>query len=389
MSKREVGFGVLLGGLLGGMPGVAPLYAETLTDRDACLLEALRTADPGMSVGELKAGCEQAADVAGAGGSSADTTPAVEAAPHEVAPAETVGGGMASGETAAGESANGESDGSETAAAESGSGATDATAPDTSLVDQRIMAEASVRSNPFVLLPHKLNYILPFSYNSSPNYGIYNIPESDFDRIEVKFQLSFKMPVVEDLLGTGSDLYVAYTNQSYWQAYNRDISSPFRETDHEPEVFLMIPNDWGLFGWKNSIVQVGAVHQSNGQSGYLSRSWNRVYADFVLEKGNMLVNFKPWHRIHESNDDNPDISDYYGNYELTGLYKKGDNTFSLMMRNLFDSDGRDTYQLDWSFPMYKRWRGYMQYFNGYGESLVDYNAKSRRIGFGIQLSDWL
>ncbi|MEJ2590897.1 MAG: phospholipase A [Candidatus Thiodiazotropha sp.] len=384
MSKREVWFGVLLGGLLGGMPGVAPLYAETLTGRDACLLEALRNADPGMSVGELRAGCEQTA-----GGPSAGATPSVEAAPHQAAPAETAGGEMATGATVAGESVNGESATGETATAASGSGATDATAPDTSLVDKRILAEASVRSNPFVLLPHKLNYILPFSYNSSPNYGIYNIPESDFDRIEVKFQLSFKMPVVEDLLGTGSDLYVAYTNQSYWQAYNRDISSPFRETDHEPEIFLVIPNDWGLFGWKNSIVQLGVVHQSNGQSGYLSRSWNRVYADFVLEKGNMLVNFKPWHRIHESNDDNPDISDYYGNYELTGLYKKGDNTFSLMMRNLFDGDGRDTYQLDWSFPMYKRWRGYVQYFNGYGESLVDYNAKSRRIGFGIQLSDWL
>lgn len=360
---------------MGGVSGVAPLCAETLTSMDACLLEALRNADPGMSVGELKAGCERFAG---------------EAASGEASPPETPHPEMGSGETPADEAVTGQGKAAEAVAGEMGQDEHEAPAEtETSLVDKRILAEKSTRSNPFVLLPHKLNYILPFSYNSSPNYGIYNIPESDFDRIEVKFQLSFKMPVVEDLLGTDTDLYVAYTNQSYWQAYNRDISSPFRETDHEPEIFLVTPTDLGLFGWKNSIVQVGAVHQSNGQSGYLSRSWNRVYANFILEKGSMLLSFKPWHRIHESNDDNPDITDFYGNYELTGLYKKGSNTFSLMARNLFDSEGRDTYQLDWSFPLYKRWRGYIQYFNGYGESLIDYNNKNRRIGFGLQLSDWL
>ena len=267
--------------------------------------------------------------------------------------------------------------------------AVDSSPADESLVDRRMLAEKATRSNPFVLSPHKLNYILLASYNDTPNFAIYNIPESDFDRVEMKFQLSFKMPVIEDLLGSDADLYVAYTNLSFWQAYNRDISSPFRETVHEPEAFLMVPNDWEIFGWKNSILQIGAVHQSNGQGGYLSRSWNRVYANFIFEKNNILLGFKPWHRIHESNDDNPDISDYFGHYELSGLYKKGKNTFSLMARNLFDSDGRDTYQLDWSFPLYKRWRGYMQYFNGYGESLVDYNVESHRIGFGLQLSDWL
>ncbi|MES9823374.1 MAG: phospholipase A [Candidatus Thiodiazotropha endolucinida] len=258
-----------------------------------------------------------------------------------------------------------------------------------SLVEKRISAERKTRSNPFVLSPHKQNYVMLASYNDKPNYEIYNTPPSEFDRVEMKFQLSFKMPVVESLFDSRADLYAAYTNLSFWQAYNRDISSPFRETMHEPELFLVIPNDWSLFGWRNVLQQYGVVHQSNGQGGFLSRSWNRAYANFLFERGNFLVGVKPWYRIPEDNDDNPDIDDFLGRYELRGIYKREKQTFSLMLRNLFDGDNRDTMQLDWSFPIHGRWRGYLQYFNGYGESLIDYNAKSHRLGFGLQLTDWL
>lgn len=30
-----------------------------------------------------------------------------------------------------------------------------------------------------------------------------------------------------------------YTNQSFWQMYNRDYSEPFRETNHEPAIWLL------------------------------------------------------------------------------------------------------------------------------------------------------
>jgi phospholipase A1 len=258
-----------------------------------------------------------------------------------------------------------------------------------SLVEKRILEEKKTRSNPFVLSPHKQNYVLLASYNDKPNHEVYNIPASEFDHVEMKFQLSFKIPVVESLFDTRADLYAAYTNLSFWQAYNRDISSPFRETVHEPELFLAVPNDWSLFGWRNVLQQFGVVHQSNGQGGFRSRSWNRAYANFIFERDSFLVGVKPWYRIPEDNDDNPDIDDFLGRYELRGIYKRENQTFSLMLRNLFDGENRDTMQLDWSFPIHGRWRGYLQYFNGYGESLIDYNAESHRLGFGVQLTDWL
>lgn len=321
------------------------LSAETLTDYQSCLLRRLESAAPSLSVAELKLLC--------------DTDPVVQSSdqqpPQSTEESEDL-------------------------------------APD-SLIGNRLDAEKATRSNPFVLLPHKQNYALLASYNAEPNYQVYSNSDSEFDRWEIKFQLSFKMPVMEGLFGTDADLYAAYTNLSFWQAYNQEISSPFRETNHEPELFVevpdMWPSDWELHGWRNALMRLGVVHQSNGQGGYRSRSWNRMYANFVFEKKNILVGFKPWYRIPEDNDDNPDIDDFLGRYEIQGLYKNRDQTFSLMLRNLFDGDSRDTLQLDWSFPLYGRWRGYLQYFYGYGESLIDYNAKSNRLGFGLQLTDWL
>ncbi len=319
--------------------------AGPLTEYQNCLLRQLDIAAPARTVADIKARCQLSS---------------VEQADEAGDPAETLESEQESGG---------------------------------SLVANRRDAEKATRRNPFVISPHKQNYVLLATYNAEPNYQVYNRPESDFDRWEIKFQLSYKVPVVEGLFGSEVDLYAAYTNLSFWQAYNRDISSPFRETNHEPELFLSVPDmwpdDWQLDGWRNALMRFGVVHQSNGQGGFLSRSWNRVYADLLFEKRNFLFGIKPWYRIPEDNDDNPYIDDYLGRYEIHGLYKKRRQTFSLMLRNLFDAENRDTVKIDWSFPLYGRWRGYLQYFNGYGESLIDHNAKTHRLGFGLQLTDWL
>ena len=69
-----------------------------------------------------------------------------------------------------------------------------------------------------------------------------------------------------------------------------------------------------------------------------------------------------------------------GHGDVLAVYRKGRNAYSLLLRNNFrTSDNRGALKLNWSFPLYGRLKGYVQYFNGYGESLIDYNHKQQVI----------
>ena len=94
-----------------------------------------------------------------------------------------------------------------------------------------------------------------------------------------------------------------------------------------------------------------------------------------------------WKRFLESSedDDNPDIVDYLGHGELFLGYDRGSHRYGLMLRNPFEYP---TVQLDWSYLLTDNVRLYVQYFNGYGESLIDYNRRANRIGVGFLLNEW-
>jgi len=260
-----------------------------------------------------------------------------------------------------------------------------------SALDRRMQIENKTRYQSFVLTPHKPNYIMPITYNDKPNNAPVDISrDGELDKSEIKFQFSMKFPLAEDLFGEQGTLYFAYTNLSFWQAYNTDISSPFRETVHEPELFISFLALGEYLGFKNRLMQFGLVHQSNGRSGIQSRSWNRIYADFIFQRGNYYLSLKPWYRIAGAEiDDNPDIEKYLGHGEIRGAYAEGKHTVSVMLRNNFHSPNYGAFEINWSFPMSRRVKWFVQYFNGYGESLIDYNARVNRIGVGIAFTDWL
>lgn len=269
-------------------------------------------------------------------------------------------------------------------------------APDEPRVSFAAQSIRESANNPFTLASHKTNYLLPAVYNPSPNKaGLEGLEVDgqpiDLDRVEVQFQLSVQVPVWRGFLGQASFMSLAYTNRSFWQAYNSDDSSPFRETNHEPELIMTWLNDWSLFGFQNVVNQLAFNHQSNGRSEPLSRSWNRIYANFVFEREEYFFHFKPWYRIPEDkeDDDNPDIDDYLGHFELTGGYRSDGHSFTMLLRNNLRSNNRGAVELRWSFPFGNRVRGYVKYFNGYGESLIDYDESVQTLGIGFELAQGL
>lgn len=260
-------------------------------------------------------------------------------------------------------------------------------------IDERIQQEKDTQNNPFVLTPHRMNYILPYTKTHHINRKSYaHDPEwqENFEDEEVKFQLSIKVPLnYGDLLVKDDALYFGFTVQSWWQVYSSDISAPFRETNYQPEVFYLAPTEWTHFGHRFGW-GLGLEHQSNGRSDPLSRSWNRVYVLGIWEKDQTVFALRPWVRLHEksSKDDNSDIQDFMGNFEATLAYKyQKISTYALARANFAKHKGY--VELGATFPLWGRLRGYVQYCDGYGESLIDYNHSQRRIGIGLALTDLL
>jgi len=266
------------------------------------------------------------------------------------------------------------------------------------ILEQRAYADEANELRPFTLMAHRPNYILLASYNANPNNEpwreLSGDPNLELDNVEAQFQLSIKVPLGVDLFNNKMDIFAAYTVRSFWQVYNGDYSAPFRETNYEPEAWLQFRPDWTFWGVKNSVNLIGFAHQSNGRSEPISRSWNRLYANFIFEKGNLAFSIKPWYRFSEDEEDdnNPDITDYMGHFHILAAYKWREHTFSLMSRNNLESGfSKGAVEGTWSFPLgnYKYLKGYVQGFTGYGQSLIDYNSNESSIGIGFAITDWL
>ena len=233
------------------------------------------------------------------------------------------------------------------------------------------------------------------------NNGINNIPTSEnpinfndislgFTDQELKFQLSFKTRVWNNVFNSSVDLWAAYTQSSRWQIFNGAISRPFRETNYEPEIMAIIPTDYSLFGLKGTHIGVSFNHQSNGRANPFSRSWNRIIFEAGLEVKNLSVLIRPWIRLSEDaiEDDNPEILNYLGRGELVVDYHFGKfSWYSIVRHSLrFGDNSRGGFQSDLHWHVNSNLAFKLHTFHGYGESLLDYNYKVSMVGLGVLLN---
>ncbi len=266
------------------------------------------------------------------------------------------------------------------------------------LLTQRMESEAKFEYEGFVLTPHKQNYFLPVYGTNAINIEAYRTLdgfEENLEDLEAMFQLSLKAPLApRGLFVDGDGLFFGFTLEAWWQVYASGISKPFRETNYQPEIFYIAPLNYQFFGADTSIA-IGFEHQSNGRGQDLSRSWNRLYANFLFERENWVVSFRPWYRIPEDEkefefdpggDDNPDIEDFMGHFELSAAYKWENFEFTFQGRQNF-STNLGSAELGITFPLWGKFRGYANAFHGYGDSLIDYNYSQTRLGIGFALND--
>ena len=202
---------------------------------------------------------------------------------------------------------------------------------------------------------------------------------------EIIYQLSAKVRLFD------MNLYFAYTQKSFWQAFNNSDSSPFRETNYNPELFYRIPPGSKLL--KNLGLDAGVEHESNGGTLPSSRSWNRAYITPYYIRAYDLFYLKLWYRFPEdvknspldpAGDDNPDIQDYLGYSEFHYMHQSHHmHHFQMMLRGNYNT-AKGAVNVIYDIPsgskdMYYR----LSLWSGYGETLIDYNRSITRIGIGV------
>ena len=221
----------------------------------------------------------------------------------------------------------------------------------------------------------------------------------------IRFQLSFKFSVLGECAGSAvtdwlGRPYVAYTQVSLWDWMQR--SSPFYDTSYKPELFMLKEN-LRLSQWLPLVrswdLQYGVQHESNGKSGDDSRSMNLVYIKPIFHFGDpdklhLILAPRLFHYIADMSD-NRDMDEYRGYADITAKLGWSDG---LMLGGMFRSGidlKRNTVQVELSYPMY-RLPGcgqvsdnlflFLQVFNGYGESVLDYNKATTGIRAGFAIS---
>ena len=260
--------------------------------------------------------------------------------------------------------------------------------PDKTILEQEIQAQNHAQNYPNLINLYRPTYVLPFYETNNPYNEIYIDATPNDQRVkreELKAYFSFVIPIVRHLYEEKPiALNFAYSQLMYWQVYAK--SQYFRETNYEPELFVE-----NYFN-KYMSAQLGVDHQSNGRGGYLERSWNRGYLQVKFTGKQWLVQVRGWALLAEefsSNLHNPDIAYYLGYENVVLSYKYKKLKTSVEIQNIESGFDRGFVQATISYPVLRTISIYGQFFNGYGQSLIEYNHKNTGFGIGVSLNDWV
>ncbi len=228
--------------------------------------------------------------------------------------------------------------------------------------------------------PYKDNYIV-FGRARTADGS----PPFSGNRLDTKFELGLTFNLFEEITNLTflAPLGFGYSQRSWWDI--SEESQPFAEHNYNPEIFWRFDQPSRPLAGKFPFVDiVGIEHQSNGQQGPESRSWDRAYVqrEFDLLPG-LSVDIKLW-RVIGDEATNTDITDYLGQGEATFKFSPNDRT-QLRLRLIKGNEvEKYSYQFDISYR--RPWVNsafFISYYEGYGEALISYNQKTRSLRAGL------
>lgn len=199
----------------------------------------------------------------------------------------------------------------------------------------------------------------------------------------VKFQISIAQRLTKSVLPWNSYLYLFYTQKVFWNVLEESL--PMTDLNFNPGIGLAKP----LFVKDRFIGKLTFVieHESNGKDGDASRSWNKISLGAnVMVDPNIMVHGKFWIPIVDGQN-NKDILDYSGIYQVGMQVMSNDRrinvSVTLVKRRGWNLNYNTIAEFAYRFMKNENQYFFVQYYNGYGEGMLDYNVFHSQLRVGI------
>lgn len=230
-------------------------------------------------------------------------------------------------------------------------------------------------------------------FSNQPYFGIYKDnyfifgpsvgPKATKQNTNVKFQISIAQRLTRSTLPWGTYLYLFYTQKCFWNILEN--SMPMTDLNFNPGIGITKP----LFVKNRYIGKMTFMveHESNGRDSIWSRSWNRVaLAANIMVTRNLMVHGKIWYPIVDGMN-NKDIVDYCGFFQFGAQVLSNNKRFvgNITIVKHKGWNMNSNVIVDLGFRIFRKENQYLylQFYNGYGEGLLEYNKFHSQIRVGL------
>lgn len=230
-------------------------------------------------------------------------------------------------------------------------------------------------------------------FDARPSFGIYKdnyfIVGTEMFRkptkynSDAKFQVSIRHRLTNSTLPFKTYFFLTYTQKAFWDIFQE--SFPFRDLNFNPTLGLgraLIRHNRYL-----GTISLQFEHESNGKGGDDSRSWNKAsFATQLALNDQWSFQAKAWIPIVDSQN-NKDIVSYSGWGFVAMDYSSPRHKYNVgcIITKRGGVNLNTNIQLNFSIRLFSDDNQYLflQYYNGYGESLLDYKQYRQRLRLGI------